>query len=118
MLVGCVTAPLTKLLTQSNNGEAIEVPLGAIIEVELAANPSTGYNWKPTGVTAPILTLIGSAYTPEQTPRGMVGAGGTDTFRFRATKTGKQKLQLNYARPWQTNVPPVETASFTISVRR
>lgn len=94
------------------------VPLGAMIEVQLAANPSTGYNWKPVSVAAPVLTLLGLAYTPEQVPRGVVGAGGMDTFRFRAAKIGKQKLQLDYARPWEAGVPPVQTVSFTITVRR
>ncbi len=113
LLAGCATAQSTRILTQQDSGCAVAVSVGTIIVVRLPANPTTGYDWKPVSVTAPVLTLIGLSYAA---PRGVVGAGGTDTFRFRATKTGQQRLQLNYARPWETGVPPVQTVSFMVTV--
>ncbi len=108
MLSGCASAQPARLLTQPDNGQTVTVPLGTTIMVQLAANPTTGYNWTPVSVTVPVLTLTGSSYTPDRVPSGVVGSGGMDTFRFRAFKTGQQQLRLNYARPWETNVHYVE----------
>jgi inhibitor of cysteine peptidase len=118
LLAGCATAgPNNVILTSQSNGKTVTVPVGSTILVRLAANPSTGFDWTPVSVAAPVLTLAGFTYT-SSAPTGIVGAGGTDIFRFHADKPGTEVLQLNYARSWETNVPPVSTVSFTVSVRR
>jgi len=50
-------------------------------------------------------------------PFGMVGVGGTEIWRFRAVKVGRQTLRLDYARPWETGVAPVKIVSFNVVVQ-
>jgi len=50
-------------------------------------------------------------------PFGMVGVGGTEIWRFRAVKAGRQTLWLHYSRPWEKDVAPVKTVSFNVLVQ-
>jgi inhibitor of cysteine peptidase len=46
----------------------------------------------------------------------MLGAGGTQTFYFRATGTGQTTLKMIYARPFDKAIPPAETFSISVTV--
>jgi inhibitor of cysteine peptidase len=46
----------------------------------------------------------------------MPGSGGSETVRFTATAAGTTKLVLDYRRPWETDVPPVETVTIDVTV--
>jgi inhibitor of cysteine peptidase len=116
LLAGCASMPQTVVLSPHDSGHTITAAPGTIIEVRLPANPTTGYGWKPAEAPADVLTLVSSVYTPNSNPNGMAGVGGTEVFHFRASKTGQQTLQLNYARPWEQGVPPVKTVSFAVQV--
>ena len=48
--------------------------------------------------------------------KGMVGAGGTETLRFEAKKTGQTVLELVYRRPWEQGEKPIETFTVQITV--
>ena len=117
VLTGCAATGQEVVITAKNNGQTLRIPVGGTLVVRLAANPTTGYDWTPASVAAPVVNLVGTSFTSAGAP-GMTGAGGTDTFHFRAVKPGEEVLKLNYARSWETNVPPVQTVSFTIKVGR
>lgn len=117
LLAGCATAPGTKVLTSKDSGRTVTVPVGAMVEVELAANPTTGYDWEPVSGAGPALKLVRSSYTRNPAPQDYAGVGGTETFRFHAEKAGQEVVQLNYVRPWEKNAPPAETVRFTVAVQ-
>jgi inhibitor of cysteine peptidase len=52
----------------------------------------------------------------QDSPAGLVGAGGTEIWRFRATKAGRQILRMAYVRPWEKGVAPVKIVSFSVVV--
>jgi inhibitor of cysteine peptidase len=73
--------------------------------VSLAANPTTGYQWKVVQMDQDLLSLSSSQYQRPQSK--LIGAGGTMVFTFALNK-GKNipeqtKITFKYARPWESN---------------
>jgi inhibitor of cysteine peptidase len=101
-------------ITDANNGEQVTIKAGDVVIVTLVSNPTTGYSWQVMEIDNAILVQDGDPEY-EQSPgsEGLVGAGGTETFHFKAVETGKTTLELGYLRPWES-VLPIET--FTIQV--
>jgi inhibitor of cysteine peptidase len=50
-----------------------------------------------------MLGLVKSKYEPDKKAPGLVGAGGTQYFRFKALKAGRTEITLTYKRPWETS---------------
>ena len=106
----------TKILTEANNGAAIKVKVGDVVAISLRGNPTTGYSWLTVLDGRPIMQAVGSTYTPDPQPSGMVGGGGTFLFTFKAAKPGQTQISLAYARPWEKGKPPLKTFAVTIQV--
>jgi inhibitor of cysteine peptidase len=103
--------------TQADNGGQITLQSGEVMTVSLDSNPTTGYSWQVLKIDNAILVQEG-APTYEQSPdsEGLVGAGGAETFHFKAVGTGETSLELGYMRPWE-DTPPIETYSVQVVVR-
>jgi len=101
-------------LTEADNGRQITVKTGGAITLTLDSNPTTGYSWQVMEIDNTILSQQGDPeYKQTSGTEGLVGAGGTETFRFKATGTGTTTLKMGYMRPWES-VPPIET--FTVQI--
>ena len=48
---------------------------------------------------------------------GLIGSGGVEVWIFKGVKAGTIKLDFAYRRPWEKDVPPVQTKSFTVTVK-
>jgi inhibitor of cysteine peptidase len=107
-------SPIT--LTQQDEGKTVEAAVGQKIFVQLASNPTTGYQWSVVGNPAP-LEFIKSDYAADPQAAGRIGAGGIQTLRFADKLPGKVELKLGYARPWEKDVAPAKTFTATIVVR-
>jgi len=70
--------------------------------IALDSNPTTGYNWEERH-DATMLGLVKSKYEPDKKAPGLVGAGGTQYFSFKALKAGITEITLTYKRPWETS---------------
>jgi inhibitor of cysteine peptidase len=96
----------------------VALQVGQVLVVTLPSNPSTGYSW--TISTAPdgaVLTQNGElTYAAMNPDVVMPGSGGTETVRFTATAAGTTTIVLDYRRPWETDVPPVDTVTIDITV--
>ena len=92
--------------------------VGQTLVVTLASNPSTGYSWAiSTAPDSAVLTQDGDlAYTPSNPDVVMPGSGGTESVRFTAAAVGTTTIVLDYRRPWETDVPPVETVTIDVTV--
>ncbi len=97
----------------TRSGATISVQTGEQFVILLEANPSTGYEWSVTE-TPPQVRLVAQRYDPpaEQIP----GRGGQEEFRFEARKRGRATLELAYARSFEPDVPPVDTATFELRI--
>jgi inhibitor of cysteine peptidase len=101
-------------VTDADNGKQITIQPGQVVTVTLESNPTTGYSWQVMEIDNAILVQEGDPeYKQASGTGGLVGAGGTETFRFKAIAAGETTLSLGYARPWES-VPPIQT--FTIQV--
>lgn len=101
-------------LTNADNGKQITAKTGETLTLALDSNPTTGYSWQVLEINNTILVQQGDPeYKQASGTEGLVGSGGTETFRFNAAGAGTTTLKLGYMRPWES-VPPIET--FTVQV--
>lgn len=106
------------VVTKADNGRTVTVAVGATIHVRLAGNPTTGYRWRTAKLDGSAVKQEGKpAYEARQHPPGMVGVGGTYTFKFKAVKPGSAEVGLQYSRPWEKNKPPAETFRVKLAVK-
>ena len=104
-------------LTETDNGKQIAVNSGDGVTLTLVSNPTTGYNWQVMEMDDAILVQDGDPeYKQSPSPEGLVGAGGTETFRFKALGTGETALKLGYMRPWES-IAPIETFIIQVVVQ-
>jgi inhibitor of cysteine peptidase len=102
-------------VAEADAGTTVQLGLGDLLTVVLAANPSTGYVWDVVPETPACLAQIGdSSFTPGN---GNAGSPGKMTFQFEPVSTGRMTLRLVYHRPWETGVAPLETFELTIVVK-
>ncbi len=95
------------------------VPITAAVRQEfllaLPANPTTGFTWQLAKPLDPNLMLAETSYTPEE--GRIVGAGGTQYWRFEGISPGTATITLNYARSWEKGVAPAKTETFTVNIQ-
>ncbi len=96
-----------------DNGSILTIRKGQTLVISLESNPTTGYSWQPV-FDAQHLEQVGEAeFDPGS---DLVGAGGVETFRFKALEPGTTTLTLNYLRPWEADAPPEEVFELAITV--
>lgn len=113
LLAGCV--PIVTV-TAENNGQTVKAAVGNRLVLNLAANITTGYDWKITAIDAAVLKQVGeSTYKQDAAAPGTVGAGGTRTWHFDVKAAGTTTLTLEYRRSWEPDtVPAAQTFTTTI----
>jgi inhibitor of cysteine peptidase len=99
-------------LTEADANHTVGLELGQELVIKLESNRSTGYSWSLAETENPILTSLGEP--TYQTSGALPGAGGFETWRFRATKIGRKTLKFEYRRPWEKKVPPAKAVLFYI----
>lgn len=100
----------------SVTSESKEVQVGDEFKIELESNATTGYDWKmTTGPDTAILGLTQDEYIPPQS--SAAGAPGMHVWRFKALSAGSTKMVFEYARSWETDVPPAQTHNVSVVVQ-
>lgn len=81
--------------------------------IALAANPTTGYEWKLVNYDRSLLHLISSRYVAPSTK--LIGAGGKAQFTFSLVKgihlPTDSILSFRYQRPWLPNKGELKTVT-------
>jgi predicted secreted protein len=102
------------LLVAAAPDQAISVPMGEIIRVELEdVSASTGYRWQLLPHDQAVVTYTDTRVEPAPAP----GAVGRRLFDFRAVATGSTVLRFELARSWEKAVSPLRRASVQVEVR-
>ena len=117
-LASCATLNREGVVAPHDGGNVI-VRQGAPFVINLAADPATGYGWVLTSDPGAAVWLIGGPdYTPDPVPAGLMGVGGTTTYRFRAEALGTSRLEFAYLQSWeQRNLPPVKVVRYDVTVK-
>ena len=118
LLTGGCNASQVKMDDTHNNTQQ-EIVRGRELVITLASNPSTGYRWEVAEADKAVLHQVGDAEFKSSAPSNtqVVGAGGTETFRFESIGAGTTTLKMIYRRSWETGVPPIKTYTVQIAVR-
>lgn len=112
---GC--SAVGKTLTEKNNGDSINLKINDNLEIKLESNPTTGYSWFLSDkVDSTIVSVTDPVFIESKKDKELVGAGGYEIFTIKGVSKGKTSIILNYQRPWEEEVEPIETFEITISV--
>ena len=96
----------------------VKVTAGQEFTITLEANHTTGFSWqlaKPLDET--LVKSVKNDYKPTPQKAGgspMTGVGGTETWTFKAVKSGKTPIEFKYVRPWEKDKEPAKTATYQI----
>jgi inhibitor of cysteine peptidase len=101
LVAGCAGG--TKVSTYTDPAQTINAGVNQEFMIALDSNPTTGYNWEEKHDAA-MLSLVESKYEPDKKAAGLVGAGGTQYFQFKALKTGSTEITLTYKRSWESSI--------------
>ncbi|MFA4848170.1 MAG: protease inhibitor I42 family protein [Methanoregula sp.] len=85
--------------TEADNGKIGDIAQTTRFAIQLAENPTTGYQWNAT--LSPGLELQSTDYRVNEAAPGMVGVGGTRTWIIIAKDLGAQKFSASYRRSWE-----------------
>ena len=82
-----------------NDVDPSEMASGEEVIIRLESNATTGYLWE---VISPddeaVVELVSVEYN--EPGSGLIGAGGSEDFTFRATGVGDAQIVLHYLQPW------------------
>jgi len=102
-------------LTEADAGRTVELHVGEKLEVVLAGNPTTGYDWEVAALNANVLRPVGEHKYTRESER--IGSGGKMSFGFEAMAAGQTKLELIYHRPWEKDVKLAKTFEVSVVVK-
>lgn len=106
------------IYTENNNGDNLSLKINDVIKIRLESNATTGYKWNLSEKNnSGIIALVTSDYTEKENKDKLVGAGGFETFTFKAVSSGSTTLILTYNRPWEKDIEPEKIFKLNISVQ-
>jgi len=114
LIAGCGSSTIK---AYSNPEETIDSSTNKefIVLIALESNPSTGYSWVAEYDDA-MLELVEETFElGEYAKENIVGAGGTELFRFKGLIKGNTDITFNYKRVWETEV--LDTKVFTVEIK-
>lgn len=105
------------VLREADSGKWHRVGLEDAVSIELASNPTTGFQWKVSRID-PALAIVDPAqnYVPDRVPSGIVGSGGRTIFALRLLNPGKTEIVLEYRRPFENKPEPEKQVIFYLEI--
>ena len=103
----------TVVLDGADSGAEVSLDVGDQLDVELEANPTTGYSWE-LGPLPDGLQLVSSDF---QEPGGsLVGASGTQLFVFDVVGPGSGILRFEYVRVFDDPVVAEKIVEYVLTI--
>ena len=110
---GCATS--ARAFTEPS--QIINTGVNQEFVIALGSNPTTGYSWQ-AAYDEKALTLVEQTYKEQDnTGEQIVGAPGTEYFRFKALRKGQTEVTFTYRRPWEEPSAQDQTLVFTVNVK-
>jgi inhibitor of cysteine peptidase len=104
------------VIKEDRKGQTVNVRVGDEVVIELPAQLGAGYSWQLQAGEAKVAVPQGEPElksTPGQAP----GATEQQLFRFKIQAPGSVTIQLQYAHPWEKDLPPRKTFQVTLHAR-
>ena len=103
----------TVVLDDGDTGSEVALTVGDRLDVELEANPSTGYRWE-TGPLPDGIALVGEDL--DDPDGSLVGAPGTQVFVFDVTDPGGGILRFEYVRSFDDPVVAERVVEYVLTI--
>jgi predicted secreted protein len=84
----------TLVVEQSQDGATVQASVGDTIELKLAGNPTTGFNWSTTDIDAAVLEQDGDPSFDADDDS--LGSPGVVTMTYTVVGSGSSPLQVSY----------------------
>ena len=110
-----IQVPMDDVMNQKVINRDVALAVGETLEVSLGSNHSTPYAWvAQTQIADPtIVQQTSHEYVAPNPPAGIVGAPGTELWRFKALKTGTTTIATDYR---MSRDPTHPACTFTANV--
>jgi predicted secreted protein len=95
----------------------VTIAVGERATIRLEGNVTTGYSWTISEQPDPAVVKVVSDEYVAPGEGAAVGQGGHQEVVVEGVAAGTTSLGMSYARPWEQDTPPAETATFDITVR-
>jgi predicted secreted protein len=111
----CADGAKMLIVTKEHSGSEIKVKPGDIIQVELLALGSAGYDWYINQLDGEYLELI-SENTRRLSEDGKIGAPVVRIWQFKTKKQGTTGIKMDLYRQWEGVGKAVDHFSLKINV--
>ena len=101
------------VLDGADSGAEVSLDVGDQLDVELEANPTTGYSWE-LGPLPDGLQLVSSDF--EEPGGSLVGASGTQLFVFDVVGPGSGILRFEYVRVFDDPVVAEKIVEYVLTI--
>ena len=106
------------VIDETMNGVTMEVYEGTDVIVELPSNPSTGYDWRLVRTDRTFGGPVSTEYVVDD-PEA-IGSSGMTRMTWKTqgylSMLGEHTVMLEYVRPWEEDVEPEKTFTFTVII--
>jgi inhibitor of cysteine peptidase len=99
------------LIDQNHSGQTVDLPVGQVMELRLAENPTTGYRWAFVTDGTPACIVMSDRF---DRPTGPPGQGGEHVWQIKGALVGECQIAMQYGRSFQ---PGAAAKSFALHVR-
>jgi len=96
---------------QAQSGRTLDLPVGQVLELRLAENPTTGYRWAFVTDGTPTCAVLGDRF---EGANGPPGQGGEHSWTIKGVKPGACDIAMQYRRSFQPDAP---AGSFALHIR-
>jgi inhibitor of cysteine peptidase len=116
LVAGCASEPPAPLeLNAEDSGSDQTLAVGQELRIALDSNPTTGYMWSVDGTIPEQLSQIAESEFKETSTA--IGAGGIETWVFKAKSAGEGRLKLKYWRSFEPTATPAKTFDIGMTVK-
>jgi len=81
------------------SSEEAKLSVGQKHSIEFDSNPTTGYSWRSTCIPEGKVSIT-SEYKQNEASKGLMGAGGIQTFTLTSKEAGRATCTFEYGRSW------------------
>ncbi len=114
IMLAAVACSSTKELSTTSTET---VKSGKKFTLSMKSNPSTGYRWVWANKAEAAADSVSYEFVADENKSKMMGAGGTDTWTFKAKAEGADSLVFLYVRPWDKETAPADSMVFHFKVK-